>query len=190
MKKIIFVGLVALMGLYACDSNKASSGNQEKEDSIVTEKEVQASTDLSEKESVLEETSEPKIKAIEFSSIKEERDTYQPRDFADYETTTITVHLNMEDGSATITHRYVSEDYKRSEIKYDNTTIYEGSWKSHDVKRGNSWLNGYDIQCSSKDGDMEIYTTEKFDYMYFDYSDFYDGKTGSARKIINYREIE
>ena len=134
------------------------------------------------------ELSKPIVKAIEFTAKNE----YQN---ADFYYTTITAHIELEDGEAYVKcHSKCVAQYSE-EVIYDNTTIYEGSWKSISVKRGNNYINAYDIECDNKDGHMEIYTTEKFDYMFCNlfsddtYWKFHEGQTKYARKITDKRDI-
>ena len=187
MKKS-FVYLAMTMFMLSCGSGSQNrnSDNAVKDSTANTQSVCE--DDVEETQVKTEELSKPKVKAIEFTAKNE----YQN---ADFYYTTITAHIELDAGEAYVKCRSKCVAQYSEEVIYDKTTVYEGSWKSISVKRGNNYINAYDIECDNEDGHMEIYTTEKFDYMFCNlfsddtYWKFHEGQTKYARKITDKRDI-
>lgn len=188
-KRLVYLS----MTLFIMSCNGGSQNKKENdsvEDSTVSSQVVPKKDSTSDMvtQDIAKEPSAPKVTGIEFTAKNE----YQN---ADFYYTTITAHIDLEDGNAYVKCRSKCVGQYSNEVIYDNTEVYEGSWKSISVKRGNNYLEAYDIECDSKNGHMEIYTTAKFDYMFCNhfsddpYWKFREGQTKYARKIEDKRDI-
>jgi len=184
MKKVLFSIMTLVM--VSCGGNQNKGGDSIAADSTGTSK--NASEDVAGEMQASEAPATSKVTAIEFTAKNE-------RQNADFYYTTITAHINLEDGTAYVKYHSKCVAQYTKEVIYDNSDLYEGSWKSISVKRGNQYLDAYDIECDNKNGHMEIYATVKLDYMFCNhfsddpYWKFHEGQTGYARKIIDKREI-
>lgn len=183
-----FIYLSMTMLMLSCGSGSQNgNGDDSVKDSTENTQSV-CEDDVEETQVKAEELSKTKLKAIEFTAKNE----YQN---ADFYYTTITAHIELEDGKAYVKCRSKCVAQYSEEVIYDKTTVYEGSWKSISVKRGNNYINAFDIECDNEDGHMEIYTTEKFDYMFCNlfsddtYWKFHEGQTKYARKITDKHDI-
>lgn len=187
MKKSL-VYLSMTMFILSCGSGSQNiNGDDVVKDSMENTQSV-CEDDVEKTQVKAEDMSKPKVTAIEFTAKNE----YQN---ADFYYTTVTAHIDLEDGNAYVKwHSKCLAQYSK-EVVSDDTTVYEGSWKSISVKRGDNYLYAYDIECDSKYGHIEIYTTERFDYMFCNlfsndtYWKFHEGQTKYARKIIDKRDI-
>ena len=164
------------------------------------------STNVMNQDSILFEEAindEPVVKGVEFKTKAVSHDENVVGLAAEVITNTIvlTTKLNYETGSAEMDILYTSENKNNYGEKVNpirKTVKCYGSWKSRSIQRGRNYLEAYEIQVDSEDSKFKchiiLYTTENFDYAFWDmdkdpYIDFSDGRTETATKIYDYKEI-